>query len=369
VIAGMAPARAAEVAVPADPLAGLLAGRGLPPFSGLPEPVLHTSTYAAYARRLNQAWARYDVRTRQPVAAWVERELDVIPDLVFYPFSGPDILNALAFFPRGKRFLLVGLERIGELPDAESLTPRKLRTGLVQIEAALGEILGYNFFRTRDMSVEVGAHPLSGTAGLLLLFLARTGHTITGARRVAIDADGQIVEPPEGSGQAAPGLELRFRAPSDTTDRIVYYFQRDLSNRAWQHGQPDIERLLRHEARSTTFLKAASYLMFKRRFSRIRALVLDKSERVVQDASGIPFKYLQQAPWSLRLYGRYEQANHLFSPFDQPRLRAAMRASSLGRLPFSFGYDYHRGTSHVIVGVRQAEARAETDEGRARVVR
>jgi hypothetical protein len=57
--------------------------------------------------------------------------------------------------------------------------------------------------------------------------------------------------------------------------------------------------------------------MFKRRFSRIRALVLDKSERVVQDASGIPFKYLQQAPWSLRLYGRYEHANHLFSPFEQ----------------------------------------------------
>jgi hypothetical protein len=353
----------AQAALEADQFGQLLAGKGLPPENAWPAEAARSSTYASYVRRLDRAWERYDERTLKPVATWVERELNVAPELVFYPFSGPDILNALSFFPRGKRYLLVGLERIGGLPDPDTASFPKILAGIRQIRGTLAEILGYNFFRTRDMQVEVGSHPYNGTVGLMLLFLARTGHRITGTRRVAIDADGRIVESPAGrteSGRAASGVEIRFRAPIDQEDRIVYYFRRDLSNREWRHGPPDIDRLLRREPRVTTFLKAASYLMFKHRFSQIRELILDRSDLVLQDASGIPFRCFQTGSWSLRLYGQYQRAYHLFSPFEQPRLRAAMRSSSLGRLPFSFGYNYRPGSSHVIVVARQPETRAET---------
>jgi hypothetical protein len=342
-----------------DQFAKLFAGNPLPPGHTLPPAALETFTYTSFLRDLDEAWTRYDKRNLKPVAGWVDQELNVAPDLVFYPFSGPDILNALAFFPHGKRYLLVGLERIGEIPDEERMTLPRIILGIHGIRTALGEILGLNFFRTQDMRSEVGAHAYSGTAAIILLFLSRTGHVVTDARTVEIDAEGKIVPARPGQ-QHATGLEVHFRGPEDVEDRIVYYFRRDLSNPAWERGTPGIERLLMHEPKVTTFLKAASYLMFKKRFSRIRELILDRSDRVVQDASGIPFKYFQKGPWSCRLYGQYKHVINLFRPFEQPRLRAAFDGSSRGRLPFSFGYDFQRGASHLIVASPKSSVHADT---------
>jgi hypothetical protein len=358
VVAVLAFTGTARAGVEPDHAARLLAGRALPADIALPADTARSRAYAAYVRALDKAWETYERRTLRPVGEWVGQQLDVRPNLVFYPFSGPDILNAVAFFPHSQRFLLVGLERIGPLPDSESTSIARILATLPEVRASLADILGLNFHRTRAMHGLGDVPPLRGTAAMILLFLSRTGHTITSVRSVAIDASGQIVassSDPPSAGRTTPGIEVRFRAPGDQEDRVAYYFRCDLSNVGWQRSAPPIQRLLEREARVTTFLKAASYLMFKRRFSRIRQLILDRSDFLVQDASGIPFKHLQAGPWSLRLFGQYKTVNRLFGPFEQRRLRAAIRSSSLGRLPFPFGYDHRRGTSHLIVAARKPE--------------
>jgi hypothetical protein len=50
-------------------------------------------------------------------------------DTVFYPFSGPDILNALAFFPDGTEYIMFGLESPGRIPDPHTQPPARLNAG------------------------------------------------------------------------------------------------------------------------------------------------------------------------------------------------------------------------------------------------
>ena len=105
--------------------------------------------------------------------------------------------------------------------------------------------------------------------------------------------------------------------------------------------------------------------MFKSHFNEIRDTILERSRLVVQDASGVPFKYFDEAGWSLKLYGRYTGPISLFGPRDQEDLRAAMARDTRGALPFVFGYDRRASRSHLIVAARRAREAAERAAGSA----
>src|SRR5262249_55863110 len=133
------------------------------------------------------------------------------------------------------------------------------------------------------------AHPYSGTAGLMLLFLSRLGYEVVEARRIALDPDGAIVPwKRQPQRDHVWGVELRFRARGEQAPRTAYYFRADLSDGPWAH-HPGIARFLAAQPPPVTFLKAASYLLFKQHFNRVRASILGRSRMVVQDASGVPF--------------------------------------------------------------------------------
>lgn len=50
-----------------------------------------------------------------------------------------------------------------------------------------------------------------------------------------------------------------------------------------------------------TYLKGASYLLHRNSFSLIRNIILDQSEQVIQDDSGVPFKWFlkEDTKWGL----------------------------------------------------------------------
>jgi len=58
-------------------------------------------------------------------------------------------------------------------------------------------------------------------------------------------------------------------------------------------------------------------------FSTIRGLVLAKSAAVLQDDSGIPYRYFDAANWRVQLYGNYEKPYGSFAWLEQPDLRKA----------------------------------------------
>lgn len=102
-------------------------------------------------------------------------------------------------------------------------------------------------------------------------------------------------------------------------------------------------------------LKAASYLMYRASFDGIRSGVLGRSECILTDSSGVPFHYLDNGRWNLRLFGVYRRPVPLFRDRFQPDLFFAMRDEDrrVEEMPFSYGYNYGPGQSHLIFASRR----------------
>jgi len=93
--------------------------------------------------------------------------------------------------------------------------------------------------------------------------------------------------------------------------------------------------------------------MHKPYFSTIRGTILAKSRVVVEEDSGIPYRYFDQA-WDVRLFGTYSEPIQLFKDWNQDDLKTAY--SGTGVLPLDFGIGYrHRGQSNLLVAVRKTK--------------
>ena len=108
------------------------------------------SAWVDYSKTAQADWNRLKRRYVDRITAWRGKYLQKTPptEVVFYPFSGPDATNPLAFFPDSREYVLIGLEPAGCIPSkAEDFAPEywpALRRGW-QSAAAMG------FFKTIDM--------------------------------------------------------------------------------------------------------------------------------------------------------------------------------------------------------------------------
>src|SRR5262249_9966169 len=138
---------------------------------------------------------------------------------VFYPFSGPDIANALAFFPDADSYLLFGLEAPGAIPDLQSMDEEAISSGLNELKASLSTILQVNYFFTKAMEKKLSKGSFNSITGLLMFFLAMSDCEVTSARRIAIGQDGVLVQGTAG----VPGVEIKFRRHGSKEQTIRYF--------------------------------------------------------------------------------------------------------------------------------------------------
>ncbi len=87
-----------------------------------------------------------------------------------------------------------------------------------------------------------------------------------------------------------------------------------------------------------TFIKAASYLMHLRYFSSIRQIILTKSASILQDDSGIPFRFYDSPEWTVTLYGTYTGPVRLFRNYPDEDLKKAYAAGNAEPLDIRLGY-------------------------------
>ena len=100
-------------------------------------------------------------------------------------------------------------------------------------------------------------------------------------------------------------------------------------------------------------MKAASYLLHSRKFRKLSQTLLDVSDFLVQDDTGLPYKLLRSRQWDMRLYGAYSTPIPPFERAFQPMLDRDYRASRPDPLPFDFGYNYsdkRENRANVMVG-------------------
>ena len=329
----------------ADATAKFLAGL---PVTGTPlESYASAPGLKSHATDLDRAWKQFDERQLSKIRAWAPQALgaayqDTGP--LYYMFSGPDFLYANAFFPNASTYILCGTEPVGPIPDIAKMSPHILPSALANLRKSLDSVLSFSFFITKNMKVDLRQTQLNGTLPILYIFLARAGCTIDSVTTVALDRTGNFV--PEGKG-TTPGVKIVFFGPSGH-QQTLYYFTTDLADWAVK-ANPGFMKFCEQQGQGVTLLKAASYLMHSNNFSQVRDFLLTHSRLILQDDSGIPFRFFAADKWNLRHVGRYIGPINRFLEHGQLDLAKQNGASNPPPLDFSFGYQWQPSRSSLMI--------------------
>jgi hypothetical protein len=346
------PSANAELDDAARFLAGL-PGRGQSAW----KPLETETAWQQHARDLKHLWSRFEEQRLPAMTEFRSRALAQAGATVFYPFSGADALTVLTLFPSHQEYFLAALEPPGTLPQRGEHTPERLGAQLPALDSTLYSILHRSFFVTREMDRQLRGQVTDGVCELLLILLARTGHHIRAAGYVQLDAEGRVQSRPEPPPGAAfnhnLGLVIEFQMENQPPQRL-YYFSLNLHDRQLQANQPFLAFAARLP-QPATLLKSTSYLLHDKGFSKIREVILDRSALVVQDDSGVPYRYFTPERWNVQLYGDYAVP---FRPFQfrvQLDLRAAYQQKEAVRaLGFPIGYGAGRIPSNLLVARRRS---------------
>jgi len=396
--------------------AKLLAGIEVDSSSKLAD-IQERATWREHHRFLDNSWSQLEEQQLAKVRAWADTQLsniNTVPRDVFYPFSGPDFLYAHTFFPKGKQYVLIGLEPVGTIPDLETLSEYQQNTKLLEVKNSLYAILQWSFFRTKDMQVDLQQQ---GVLPIIFFFLARTNNRIldvsyielnenariqsaddknsadseeTSAGDTSKDAtetasadaseeeadENQSSEGEEGAEEdvtgetedeknAIPGVKISFVSEGKTKVQTLYYFSTDLSDEGMEKT-PQFAKFVQTLDRPVTYLKAASYLMHYDYFSQIRDLILSKTESLLQDDSGIMVRDFDEDQWKLSFYGNYTPPRAPFNQQEyQPDLTEIYRTTEeIPSLDFGIGYNFGPNESNLMLAIERkgSDAPSQSEE-------
>lgn len=353
------PVEAWRLPVPADRTADDLARflGGLPGKDGSSFKDLEANeAWVAHAAASDRGWKRFLTERQPRMRDFTKANLGGQPfeqRTLFYPFGGPDIMTAQTFYPTAATYVLVGLEPPGTLPDAAAVRS-DLASYLPGLRGSLGSILSKSFFVTKEMDQQLRGQAADGLLPVMLIELVRNGNTVRGLRYIGLGEDGHWVareahSRPRGK---ADGVAVEFADQGGAVHTLAY-FSLNLADEKLKENTPFL-RFLDQLGPVAAMFKSTSYMPHRDAFSLIRDEVLKRAAAVVQDDSGIPYRFYDSAHWQVKLYGHYEKPYGSFRYLMQKDLRDAFaQREQVGDLPFSIGYGFGRMKSSLIVARRK----------------
>ncbi len=312
--------------------------------------------YKRYAANLDRGWNKFQNPNMKKIVKWWDKKAPAqYSKNILYPFSGPDIMNALTFYPDAENITMFGLEEPGIIPDPFTISETELKKNLGKIEKSLRTIMVYNFFRTKGMEVNIDNSSFSGVTGIVLFFLGKNGYEVLDIQKIVLDKSSEIIKaqakdnkidwmnPPY---SRIPGVKISFKKNNGKV-KTVRYFMLNIADSALVKHSPNFLPFIKENGPYSTIIKSASYLLHKdnkkdspAHFSKIRKMILDNSNFIIQDDSGIPLKYYNDGKWNVNLHGEYIKPVSLWPHRYQKDMKEAYKKKSTGRLPFSYGYNY-----------------------------
>ncbi|MCE3008950.1 MAG: hypothetical protein LW884_11475 [Bacteroidetes bacterium] len=275
--------------------------------------------------------------------------------VMLYPFSGPDFITAYTLFPNAKRYIFWGLEPEGHLPDVRTLPAARMPHNLQSVQHSLRTIIRRSFFVTSEMGGDFGRAELNGSLPVILTFMAERGNEILEVERIKINMQGEIEPIGADSSYAmrandslVTGMRYRFRKSEEApVQELVYivFDAQDFPGDPHFSRHAELVKWLRSQGTVNTYFKSASYLMHWRSTEALRNLILDISDFVFQDDTGIRYGFFDQEAWDITLYGNYARPVY---PFEGQYETALANAYTQKRHPvkpigFQMGYQQGRG--------------------------
>src|SRR5438552_11034046 len=283
----IAPRALPIVAGPND-IARFLAGMPVPENSPL-APLTRDPAWQEHSAFFEKEFTKLNLRELGKLHAWEEtcfpEATQPIP-VAFYMFSGPDLLYVDQFFQKASVYVLCGKESMGPPPDP--LRIANLSGALGNLENAMKSSLATTYFVTKDMKIDLQQQNLNGVLPILYVFLARADKSIVTVTFGSLNNNGIFQESaPKKKGGSIPGVRINYTDNHSGDSQTLYYFTTDISDGGIK-SNPGFLKFCERFGTGSRFLKSSSYLMFGEGFTTIRNFILEHSNKIVQDDSGVP---------------------------------------------------------------------------------
>ena len=309
--------------------------------------------WSTHEEFIEKSWKKLERARLKSMRTWAEKEFskaNAESKVVFYPFSGPDYLTADAFFPNADKYIMLGLEPVGKLPDLKKFKPGEHSDYAQDFKESLGDIFDKSYFITRKMLHDFGKQKVNGLLPVLTFFIRKTGHDIADVKYLYRFKQDSIIERPydtkvmdrENPKETKKPFGVRIDFVKGEKQKSVYYFKYDVSNKLF-NDTCIFYSYIANNPQMVTYIKSASYLLHNGFMSNMKDMILKKSNSIIQDDTGMPYKYItEKNEWDVKLYGQYARpvSDFKWLTMQQPLEDAFKDSSKIGKLPFHLGYHW-----------------------------
>lgn len=295
------------------------------------------------------------------------------PTKVVYPFAGGDNTTLLVTYPNAEEYTSLSLELVGDVRRVRELTPAGLTSTLRKLRTRLDELLGVNTFSMSEtlqkmmtgelpqelsfLMVGLGIHDLEPvslryfrleTDGSLHYFTEEelAGGKNTARRRAPTWQDGDFPE-------AFSNVELAFKPRGkDGPVRIQRHIACNLDN-AHVKAEPALLAHLSKKGDVSMMIKAASYLLWRLDFSRIRDYALTHAKVIVSDSTAPLPGEAERAGYKQEVWGSFVRARIPVLKEPEREMRKFWEAQPKRALPMRFGYLDQNDSPHLMLTQRK----------------
>ncbi len=313
--------------------------------------ISNTDSWKKIKTQIDNEW-QYVIESKvnkiRPWADSVMNNMNLGGNLI-YPFAGADFLFANLFFENADSTVMIGLEEPGSIM-ADTLNTKSFLSHISKVYNSLYFSNHAGFFRTLSMKDQMNEPELSGTIPVLLFYMKKMGYSIFSLKNIEFDSIGNVT--PDTSKKSYACQIDYFN--QDNKLKKLFYIKYDLSNHSLNKDKKLIG-FLNKFSKPNVLIKSASYLMRYSNFSIIRDYLLNNSRCILQDDSGIPYRFFEEPIWGINLFGKYSKVIPLFEESFQPDLQEAYQSSTVRNLPFSIGYNINHGEPNLMLLTKKKE--------------
>jgi hypothetical protein len=300
-----------------------------------------------------------------------------LPRVVVYPFGGGDLASALATFPEGTEFTTISLEPAGDVRPIDTLPADRLARELAVHRSHLERLFEKAHSRTDNLDKE-SKTDLPGELLFALAALVVNGDEPVSLRYFRLGRDGSIDYVAQANIDATKTVndrralfanaELRFRhvGTPDAPVRVLRHISFNLDDFHLK-ADPSLMAHLSAKGKVAAMTKAASHLLWNDHFSTMRNWLLDHTDWMISDSTGIPPRFAASGGFVQDTYGTFNGP----APFGLLDARDGadvkkLFASQPGRdLAFRYGYPDRDGHGHIIVTRRSTAPTAPPSDAGA----
>ena len=294
------------------------------------------------------------------------------PQTIVYPFGGGDLSTLLVVYPDATEYTTLSLEGMGDPRPIMALggpadkdaaaRGRRLAGALARVRQLVTPSLGWAWNTTIQLSIDSSETGLGlpGILTLALIALEANGYEPLEVRFFELGARGAIdyldqaevdawdaaaVRPAKRKAThsvqegAFNNIEIVFRRKGDpgAPRKTFRHITGDLSDGGLAKRSAPLDHLAQKRD-IAAMTKAASYLLWRPDFSKVRDYLLGSMKHMISDDTGIPPRYARPAGFATDVWGTYTGPFFAWARGPVANEMVQLFRGNRRPQPFRFGY-------------------------------